>query len=35
MKNISEQKFSDILNNTNVSQRQSQLIKEIITAAKF
>jgi len=35
MKNISEQKLSDILNKANVSQGQSELIKEIFAAAKF
>lgn len=32
MKNISEQKLSDILNNANVFQDQSELIKEIFAA---
>lgn len=35
MKNLSEQKLSDILNKANVSQGQSELIKEIFAAAKF
>lgn len=35
MKNISEQKLSNILNNANVSQSQSELIKEIFAAVKF
>jgi len=35
IKNINEQKLSYFLNNSNVSQGQSELIKEVFAATKF